>query len=170
LVDQDGRVNADLDLIEARWRIGLITPSDLRGVASELLDRGVSADSLIELFSLPIDAAIWNGSALFERALTELRGGQMPEAEAALVVAADIARGVLSGALEPSRATALAASIHSRTEYRFDDFRRLSFLDDEMSYFDKSGKSHLGRTGAVVAEDVRIEARRILGAYANVPD
>jgi len=88
-------MSVDLDVVEARWRIGLITANDLRGVANELLDEGVSTDSLIDLFALPVDVAFWEGPALFDRALSELGRGRMTEAEAARVLSRHIARGVL---------------------------------------------------------------------------
>jgi hypothetical protein len=96
-------MSVDLDVVEARWRIGLISANDLHGVANELLDEGVSTDSLIDLFALPVDVAFWEGPALFDRALSELGRGRMTEAEAARVLSRHIARGVLSGALEPSQ-------------------------------------------------------------------
>jgi hypothetical protein len=136
-------------------------------VSNELLDEGVSTDSLIDLFALPVDVAFWEGPALFDRALSELGRGRMTEAEAARVLSRHIARGVLSGALEPSQATACAASIHSRTGYRFDSFHQLYVLDEEMGYLDARGRSYLGRSEAVVAEDVRTEAQRILDAAAD---
>jgi hypothetical protein len=167
LVDHDETVSADLDVIEARWRIGLITASDLHALASDLLDSGVSSDSLIDLFALPVDVAVWDGPALFDAALTELGRGRMTDTEAAHVVARHIARSVLSGALEPSQATALASSIYIRSGYRFDDFHELYVLDDEMNYLDKNGRGYLGRTDAVVADAVRAEAQRILGVAAG---
>ena len=154
-------MRVDLDLVEARWRIGLIMRNDLHAVAGELLDDGISADALIELFALPIDAVFWRGAPLFERALTDLGGGRMTEEEAAQALARDLARRVLSGTLPPAEGTSLAASIHVRTGYRFDCFHELYVLDDEMTSIDRSGRSYLGRTEADVAEDVRIEARRI---------
>src|SRR5215216_3605154 len=96
-------MSVDLDVVEARWRIGLISANDLHGVANELLDEGVSTDSLIDLFALPVDITFWEGPALFDRALSELGRGQMTEAEAARVLSRHIARGVLSGALEPPK-------------------------------------------------------------------
>jgi hypothetical protein len=156
-------MSADLDLIEARWRIGMITASDLHGVASDLLDSGISSDALIDLFALPVEVAAWDGPALFNEALTELGRGGMTETEAASIVARDIARAVLSGVLEPPQATALASSIYVRSGYRFVDFNALYVLDDEMNYLDENGRSYLGRTSADVAHEVRAEARRILG-------
>lgn len=156
-------MDVDLELIEARWRLGLIQPGDLRGVASDLLDAGVASDPLVDLFALPPDVVVWRGPELFERALDELAEGRTTEAEAAQAVVRRIAADLLSGAAEPADTTALAASIYVRTGYRFDEFLGLYALDEEMSYLDGQGRSYLGREGAEVAKDVRAEAGRILG-------
>ena len=155
-------VSVDFDLVEARWRLRLTTASDLHSVASELLDDGLSADSLVALFALPSDVAVWEGPELFDRALRELGRGQMTEPEASRIVARHIAHRVLAGTLEPSQATASAAAIYACTGHRFDSFHQLYVLDLEMSYFDERGRSCLGRTEHFVADDVRSEARRLM--------
>jgi len=83
------------------------------------------------------------------------------------VLARQIASDVLSGAIQPAEATALAASIYTSTDLRFDEFLGLYVLDEEMSYLDGDGRSYLRREGADVAEDVRAEAAMILGIDAG---
>jgi len=163
LFGQDVVVHEDLELVEARWRLGLIQVSDLHRVASDLLDGGVISDSLVDLFALAPDAVAWRGAELFDRVLDELVQRRTTEAEAAQVVARCIASDVLSGAVEPEEATALAGSIYLSTDCRFDQFVGLYVLDEEMSYLDAQGRSYLGRKGTEVAKDVRAEAARILG-------
>jgi hypothetical protein len=161
LVSQNEPVSVDLNLVEARWRLGLITASDLHELASSLLDEGVESESLIELFALPTDEVIWSGSRLFEKALVEVGRGELTDDEAARAVAYDLARRVLDGSLRPPEALAQAASIHVSTGYRFDVFHRLYTLDDEIGSLDADARSYLGRSEPDIVEDVRIEARRI---------
>jgi hypothetical protein len=89
-------VEADLELVEARWRLGLIAPSDLRDVASDLLDNEIGSESLVGIYALPSDAVAWRGAELFDQALQELGRGEVTEEEAAHVVAGDIAADLLS--------------------------------------------------------------------------
>ena len=154
-------VNTDLEMIEAKWRLGLIRASDLHKLASNLLDEGVESESLIALFALPPDAVIWSGPTLLDAAFVELGGGELTDDTAAWHVAQDMARRVLNGTLRPSDALGQAASIHVRTGYCFDVFHRLYAMEDEFSSIGSGGSSYLGRSEADMAEDVRAEAKRI---------
>ena len=105
----------ELELLEARWRIGEITHGDLHAVADDLLQAGVDTPALIELFALTPDEARWKGAPIFERVLEELGAGGTTEAEAATVLARHIARMVLDGSISASEATSQAAGLVIRT-------------------------------------------------------
>jgi hypothetical protein len=67
---------AELELLQARWRLGEIRAHDLHEIADVLLTGGELTSSLIALFALPAEVASWESPALFEQALVELGAEQ----------------------------------------------------------------------------------------------
>jgi hypothetical protein len=156
-------VDADaIAVLEARWRLREVTPSDLLMVADGLLSEAVESPSLIALFALTPDEALWRGPDLFENALRELGGGSMDRAQAASALARHLARQVLDGSISPEEMTSRAMHTYIRNDYQLDEFAQLYGLNEEIEHFDRDGLSYLGRTYDEVVEDVREEARRLL--------
>lgn len=86
----------DVELLEARWRMGRILTSELQRVAAELTaagHRGVALAALAAGRADPRDA--------FEQVLRELGGGGMPHDRAALVLARSYAQLLLDGGAPP---------------------------------------------------------------------
>lgn len=132
-------------LLEARWRIGDIAVTDLHEIANELLAAVEPTKALIELFALNPDALRWEGSTVFEQVLDELGAQPTTEAEAAKVIARDIARQLLAGSITPAEATSRGARLYYRTGYEHDCFASLHMLNEgEMGYIDKDGNAHYG--------------------------
>jgi hypothetical protein len=145
----------DLQLVAARWRLGAISPSDLRKTADELLAAGLLSPSLVELFSLPPAAIQWDGPELFERTLDELGVTVLDEEGSAWVVTRSLASGVLDGSLSPADACKQASALHIATGYEHDVLADFYLLEDELDWILPDGVK-------AVEDDVRALARRIL--------
>ena len=89
----------DLELVEARWRIGHILTGELRGLAGDLRAAGHEVPALARLAERS-DVPKEDRQA-FERALRELGRGGMTRSDAALVVARRWATLLLSGEITP---------------------------------------------------------------------
>jgi hypothetical protein len=152
---------AELQLLEARWRLREITGEDLHGVADELLASGEDDDALVSLFSLSADELRWRGADAFESLLSAWGGGAMTADEAVAVLASDLAAGVLNGTISPLEVTSRAAAIYIRTDYEHDVLQPWYELHDELGYLDRSGLSYLGRDRSAIETDVLAHARSI---------
>jgi hypothetical protein len=86
----------DLELLEARWRMGRILTSELEGVAAELTAAGHDGPALTVLAAGRADPG-----DTFEQVLRELGGGGMPHDRAALVLARSFAQQLLDGDAPP---------------------------------------------------------------------
>jgi len=159
----------DLQLLEARWRVGEISESDLHEVADELLAKGEDDDALILLFSLDQAELRWTGADAFESLLRTWGGGSIGEGEAVSIVLRDLAAGVLAGTLAPLLATSRAHAIHLRFDYRYDALLHWDELYEELGYLDRSGQSYLGRDRTAIEADVRALARSIVGGDSSSP-
>jgi hypothetical protein len=154
----------ELRLLEARWRIGEITESDLHEVADELLTNGEDDEAVIHLFSLDRDELRWNGPDAFESVLQARGGGSMSEGEAVLIVLHDLASGVLAGRITPLEATSRAEAMNVRTHYEhYPALTDWVELHEELAYPGRSGSSYLGRDQATIEADVFALARSIVG-------
>ncbi len=153
----------ELILLEAKWRVGEITQSDLHGVADDLLNRGEDDPALIRLFALESDEMRWHGAQEFESLLRNWGGGTMSEREAVSVILRDLASGVVGGTIAPEVATSSVEAIWIRTNYQYDDLIDWRDLNEELSYLDRAGLSYLGRDRATVEADVLSLARAVLG-------
>jgi hypothetical protein len=152
----------EVRLLEARWRLGEITPQDLHAVADELLDRGEDNEALIELFALDRDELRWRGADAFESLLHAWGGGAMQPDEAVRIFVRELAAGVVSGALAPLEATGRADLINVHTGYNFHELLEWADLHEELGYLNTSGVSYLGRDRASVEADVHALAHSIL--------
>jgi len=124
----------DAEVLAARWRLGGITPFDLRSIVGDLLDAGESSPSLIELFALPKDAGPWEGPELFERALVELGAPDADELGDAVAVADWLARSVLDGSMSSRRACELAARMYVASGYKHNALAPYYGFDDDYGW------------------------------------
>jgi hypothetical protein len=153
----------ELQLLEARWRVGEITESDLHGVADELLAKGEDDDALVQLFALDRDELRWAGADAFESLLRAWGGGTVSEAKAVDIVLRDIASGVVAGTIAPFEATGRADAINVRFDYRYEALREWCDLHEELRHVDCSGLSYLGRDQSEVEAHVMALARSAAG-------
>jgi hypothetical protein len=86
----------DVELLEARWRMGRILTSDLARLAAELAASGYGGPTLTALSTGTADPR-----ETFEQVLRELGGGTMAHDRAALVLARSFARQLLEGEAPP---------------------------------------------------------------------
>ena len=154
----------DLELVEARWRVGHILTSELPAVANDLRAAGHDAPALAELAAMPSTGAGANGRRAFERALRELGRGGMDGTEAALVVARRFAELLLAGTISP-RATAKAIA-RLRWKGGADLDRDLEPFQRLAERYEDAERGRLGRLLARRLDPaVRAEARKLVGGY-----
>jgi hypothetical protein len=146
-------------LLEARWRLGEISESDLHEVADGLLAKGEDHPALIDLFSVERDELRWSGAAAFEVLLQAWGGGTIDESNAVEIVVRHLAGGVVDGTITPLEATSRLDAIHLGTHYQHDELLEWSALHEELGYLDRSGSSYLGRERSAVEADVVALAR-----------
>jgi hypothetical protein len=94
----------EIELAEARFRVGHVLASQLPGLAQELLRGGRDVPALRRLATMDVEEARRDGRTTFERALRELGAGGMNESDAALVIARHFAEQVLEGETTPELA------------------------------------------------------------------
>ena len=100
----------NIELLEARWRVGYVFTSELGGVARELIAAGHDRPALTVLATMPPSELQEEGRRTFERALRELGHGGMSASDAALFVARHFAHLLLARRLD-ARATARAIAL-----------------------------------------------------------
>jgi len=106
----------DVELLEARWRMGRILTSDLRGIGAELAAAGQGAGAVAALAEGRSDAR-----ETFELVLAELGGGSMTDERAALVLARRFARLLLDGESPPDLTVKAIAGLRWRGGSGVDD-------------------------------------------------
>jgi hypothetical protein len=149
----------DLQLLEARWRLGEVTAQDLHDIADTLLAGGEDHEALIQLFSLDRDELRWKGAAAFESLLRAWGGGTMTQDDAVRVFVRALASGVVTGTIAPLEATGRADVLNVRTAYAHTELIEWADLNEELGYLDTSGRSYLGRDRAAIEADVVALAR-----------
>ena len=90
----------DLRLAQARHRFGLASGDDLATAALEPVEGGSANPTACELACLPRPTAR-DAGPLFERILRELAVPEISAADAQRIVAADVGRAMVSGAVCP---------------------------------------------------------------------
>lgn len=90
----------DLRLAQASHRFGLASGDDLAAAALELVEGGSENPTACELACLPRPTAR-DAGPLFERILRELAVPEISAADAQRIVAADVGRAMVSGAVCP---------------------------------------------------------------------
>jgi hypothetical protein len=149
----------ELRALAVRWRLGGITPFDLRRLAGQLLDAGETAPALVDLFALSNEAAPWEGPKLFEQALKEMGAPELPESPVGSTVARWLSESVLDGSMTPQAATREAARLYVLSGYQAEPLGTLYGLDDEYGSLNGSGFSYAGRSEEEIDEDVKRSAR-----------
>jgi hypothetical protein len=145
-----------INSLEAQWRTRGIRVEELREVAGALLTEGADADALIDLFALEPDELPWQASPLFERALQQLGGGGMSEAEAVEVLLNDLAQSIEGGEKTPAEAAVAAASLYVRLGHHYvERLGGLYVLDDELGSINREGRSFRGRTLDEIETEIR---------------
>jgi hypothetical protein len=96
----------DLELLEARWRMGRILTSDLGRVAAELAAAGHGGPAVSALAAGRTDPR-----DTFEQVLQELGGGRMADEHAALLLARSFAQGLLADRAPPRLAVKAIAGL-----------------------------------------------------------
>lgn len=143
----------DLDLVEARWRLGVFPPEGLPEVARQLAaegHEGVATKALSELDRPTRSSA----SSLFDDVLDELGRERMAFDTAALLVARDIARRIVDGHLSPREgAHAIAWEV-------WDKAREVERLGVFVTLLDKRGREEQHKD--VVDEAIRREAEKLV--------
>lgn len=143
----------DLDLVEARWRLGVFPPEGLPDVARRIVADGRDGVALRALAELDRPTRSAAGS-LFEDALDELGRERMSHDAAALIVARDLARRIVSGQLTPREgADKIAWEV-------WDQARELDQLGVFVTLLDKREREKDHRE--LVDEAILREARRLL--------
>ena len=149
----------DLELVEARWRIGHILTGDLRRLAAELRAEGHDVPALAQLAErseLPKEER-----QAFERALRELGRGGMTRSDAALVVARRWANLLLSGKITPRAGAKAIARLRFKGGAELDE-HLLAFehLDSE---YDETKQSRIrGAFTRRLDRATREEAQKLL--------
>jgi hypothetical protein len=90
----------DIELAEAMWRLGVLPPEALPGLAREALEQGLEGPSLEALAELHAPTRLQAGG-LFEEALSEIGRPPMSLPDAGLRLAQDLAAKILTGELTP---------------------------------------------------------------------
>jgi hypothetical protein len=159
---------AELRVLEARWRLGEIGPTDLHELADSLLGAGENAEALIRLFSLERDQLRWEGAAVFEDLLREWGGGSMDDREAVEVFVHDLSSGLVEGRIDPLGATSRAEAMYVGSGYRHDALTEWYELHEELGYLhlEPGGVSYLGRDRATIEADVMSLARSTLRRHS----
>ena len=153
----------DLELVEARWRVGHILASELASVAVELREAGLDAPALREVADMPPAALRVDGRRAFERALRELGGGGMSASEAALVVARRFAQLLLAGTITPSAAAKAIAELRWKAGPDVD--RAFAAFDRLAARYEDASRSLVGRFPARRLDAAaRAEARNLADA------
>jgi len=155
------------DLLEARFRLGEIAPSDLHALADRLLASGEDADELIALFALDRDQLRWQGAEALERLLRAWGGGDLSPAAAVPLVERSIARSLVDGTVTPLEAVKRFHAIDVRTNYAFEGLSRWRDLHEELAYVDRRGRTYIGRQAEEAAADVMALARAVLAEPAS---
>jgi hypothetical protein len=152
----------DIELVEARWRAGRILTSELGAIARELAAAGHESPSVSALASAP-EGGRADARSLFDSALTELGGGSMGEAEAALVLARLFARELLAGEIGPEPAARGINSLRWKGGPEVDGaLGPFSELEDRYETARATGPLG-GIIRILVHRRMRSEARRLLG-------
>ena len=86
--------------MEASYYLGELDPEEMPGIALRALEAGYDGPALLELARMSSPTILGVGD-LFERALGEVGRPSLPEDEAGLRVARNIARKITSGGLPP---------------------------------------------------------------------
>ena len=95
-----GNESLDLGEVEASYYFGELDPEEMPGIALRALEAGYDGPALLELARMSSPTVLSVGD-LFERALGEVGRPSLPEDEAGLRVARNIARKIASGKLPP---------------------------------------------------------------------
>jgi hypothetical protein len=151
----------EIELAEARFRVGHVLASQLPGLAESLLGGGRDVPALRRLAAMEVEEARRAGRMTFERALRELGAGGMNESDAALVVARHFAEQVLGGETTPELAAKGIAFLRWKggpaVDRHVEPFRRLA------ERYEHRSSGRMGRlfTGPLDRR-VRAEARKLL--------
>ena len=153
----------NLDLVEARWRVGYIRASELPGLASELVAAGHGVPTLAQLAD-GVDRPPARKRQMFELALRELGRGTMTGSDGARLVARSFAEGLLEGELTP-RATARAiARVRWKGGPDVDaELCPFEELDERYEAIERS-RLRPGFLTAFVDRRVRARARALVGS------
>lgn len=143
----------DLDLVEARWRLGVFPPEGLPEVARRLLEEGADGPAIRALAELRSPTRARAGS-LFEDLLDGLDRRPMARERAGELVARSLAAKIVSGELPPDEgARRIAWDVWDRC-------RDLGHLGVFVTLAEKheTGREHRD----LIEEGIRREARRLL--------
>jgi hypothetical protein len=142
-------------VLEARWRLSVIAPSDLHRVADQLLAAGEDAHALTRLFALQDHELPWEGPPVFEELLREWGGGSLTLVASVPVMLRDVARQLLAGSLTPAQATTTIYEIDVVTDRSHPTLNPWRQLCEELwPDMGPNDRSSLGRTRAEVERDV----------------
>jgi hypothetical protein len=150
-------MTTDLRLVEARWRLGMLTWDGLPDLADTLIREGVDTPELWELAATAKWDLLWEGEPIFDRLCTE-QGVRLTSApEAALVLARDIARLTLAGELTAGRAAGELEELWRRSGFEVDE---LSGFHELVNSYDFAADAEADP--AWVDDEVRRALRRLL--------
>jgi hypothetical protein len=148
----------DVELLEARWRMGRILTSDLERIAAELAAAGYGGPTL---------TALSTGKAeprqAFEEVLRELGGGQMHHDRAALVLARSYARQLLAGDAPPDLAAKAIGGLRWKGGEEVDD--ELVPFAQLAERYDRAGS--LGPFSPLLTRRLDRRARELAGRLAT---
>ena len=125
---------SDAEVLAARWRLGDIAPSDLRVIASDLLDAGESAPALVHLFALRPEWVAWEGPELFEQALLELGAPDRTDLRDGEVVAWWLARRLLDRSIGPREVCEVGTRLYIASDYEEKALEPYYSFDDEYGW------------------------------------
>ena len=154
---------SDLQLLEARWRVGHILTSELGRLADDLRAAGHDVPALAELAGIAARDLGREARPTFERALRELGCGEMTTSEAALVLAHRWATLLLDGTITPRAGAKAIARLRFKGGAELDEhLLAFELLDAE---YDAVQQRRLRRhlTGRL-DRATRAEAGRLLGS------
>ena len=151
----------DLELLEARWRVGHILTSDLAGISAELAGAGHDVPALRKLLATPREELPLLARDLFEEALRELGGGTMTASDAALLLARRFAAEILAGRITPRAGTRAIARVRWKGHGDVDDVLRPFWELDER--YERASGALGGLATRRVDHAVRREASALLG-------
>ena len=153
----------DLELVEARWRVGHILTSELAALAATLRGAGMDAPSLRALAETPAEDLRERGRATFERALRELGGGGMSASDSALLLSRHFAEQLLAGTITPRAAAKAIARVRWKGRAEV-DAELLAFERLDCAYEEAEDNWVRRLVGARRLDaQVRREARKLLG-------